>query len=140
MVEVASQRTFPATSSLLVPEIFASASLPWSHPALKAKVFWVGACVGSFLGSPTLLSASQRLVWASLGSPSLLSGQGHSLWASYDLRSAAFSVIFPLGPCFARFSEIPQLPLGPPMREIPSARELFLLHDSLYPLGDKLPS
>ena len=65
MVEVASQRTFPATSSLLVPEIFASASLPWSHPALKAKVCWVGACVGSFLGSPTLLSALQRLVWAS---------------------------------------------------------------------------
>ena len=48
-VEVASQHIFPAASSLLVPGIFASASLPWSHPALQAKVCWVGACVDLFL-------------------------------------------------------------------------------------------
>ena len=80
----------------------------------------LGRCLcGSFLGSPTLPSASQRRVRTSLGSPSLTSGQGHSPWASYGLRSAAFSVVCPLGPCFAWFSEIPQLPLGLPWGSFP---------------------
>ena len=63
---------------------------------------------------PLSLSRARPL-WngVSLGSPFLPSGQGHSPWAVYGLRSAAFSIFCPLGPCFAQLSEIPQLPLGP---------------------------
>ena len=56
-----SQHTFTATSPLLVPGIFGSASVSGSHPALQEGGLGRGLC-GSSLNSRTLLSASQTCV------------------------------------------------------------------------------
>ena len=65
---------------------------------------------------------------------------GPQLWAAYGLRSADFSVFCPLSPGFAQFSKIPQLSLGSACEGASQCMELFLLQDSLPPLGHKLPS
>ena len=65
---------------------------------------------------------------------------GPQLWAAYGLRSADFSVFCPLSPGFAQFSGIPQLSLGSACEGASPCMELFLLQDSLPPLGHKLPS
>ena len=72
-----------------------------------ARVVCLAGCVRPHSGSPRLP------VW------------GRSPWALTGLRSAAFSVYRPPGPCSACFSETSQPLFGPASREFPCAKELL---------------
>ena len=69
----------------------------------------------------------------------LLSGLGHSLWAfmGWEVQLSVFCL---LNPCFVQLLRFFSSLLGPSVRELPRAQELFLLHDSHPASGHKLPS
>ena len=79
------------------------------------------------------------LLWASLNSLTLLSGLGHSPWAfmGWEVQLSVFCL---LNPCFVQLLRFFSSLLGPSVRELPRAQELFLLHDSHPASGHKLPS
>lgn len=106
---------------------------PQAHPLHQDGYVHCRGLYAVPLGNPGLPSEPQDFSELLLF-PSMPSGRGHHTRVVYGLKSAPFSVFCPLSPCFAQLSEIPQLPLGPPVRELPSVQELFLLLDSL-PLG-----
>ena len=93
--------------------------------------------MSEFRASPGTLAGPLHLglLWTSLGSLSLPSGWGHNPWAVYGLRSVTFYFLH------SRSFVLPEIhnsPLGPLVRELPSAQE-SLPPSQLLPLRPKLP-
>ena len=110
--------TFPCIFSALptVSWILSVLQATWASPLLLEGHVHLRGLNTTPLSSLLLPRPDLRmgLLWSSLGSPSLPSGWSHSPRAVHGLRSAIFSVVCPLSPCFAQISEILQLPFGPP--------------------------